>query len=130
MGIIVGFGVPRENNNGRRVIDFCAERGLRRLSVSNTYFEHRSLRKYIRVTRSQDGVEVKTMIDLVLMKKAMLCYVQDGMAVRRMERGLSDHRVVLCKVRLVGTCIKRREVGNGARRSIRREKLREHQYME
>ena len=28
-GIIVAFGVPRENDNGRRVVEFCAERGLR-----------------------------------------------------------------------------------------------------
>ena len=37
--------------------------------------------------------------------------------------------VVLCKVKLVGTWIKRREVVVGARR-IRSEKLREHQYRE
>ena len=33
-----------------------------------------------------------------------------------MGRGLSDHHVVLCKVRSVGTWIKRREVMVGARR--------------
>ena len=33
VGITGGFGVPGENDNDRRVIDFCAERGL---SVSNT----------------------------------------------------------------------------------------------
>ena len=42
------------------------------------------------------------MIDLVLVKKDMLCYVQDVRTVRRMGQGLSDHHVVLCKVRLVG----------------------------
>ena len=44
-------------------------------------------------------VEVKSMIDLVLVKKDVLCYVQD---VRGMGQGLSDHHVVLCKVRSVG----------------------------
>ena len=44
-----------------------------------------------------------------------------------MGRGLSDHYVVKCKVRLVGGWIKRREVVVGARR-IRNEKLRGHQY--
>ena len=44
-----------------------------------------------------------------------------------MECGLSDHHVVLCKVRFVGAWIKRREMLVGARR-IRGEKLREHQY--
>ena len=38
VGITDWFGVPGENDNGRRVLDFCAERGL---SVSNTYFEHK-----------------------------------------------------------------------------------------
>ena len=58
------------------------------------------------------------------MKTHMLQYVQDVRAVRGMERGLSDHYVVLCKVRLVGAWIKRREVVVGATR-IRSEKLRE-----
>ena len=42
------------------------------------------------------------MIDLVLGKKDMLRYVQDVRAGRGMGRGLSDHHVILCKVRLVG----------------------------
>ena len=46
-----------------------------------------------------------------------------------MGRGLSNHYVVLCKVRLVGAWIKRKEVVVGARR-IRSKKLREHQYRE
>ena len=69
------------------------------------------------------------MIDLVLVKRNMLRYVRDVRAVRGMGCGLSDHYVVLCKVRLVGTWTRRREVVVGARR-IRREKLREHQYRE
>ena len=98
-------------------------------SVSITYFEHRSWHKYTRVPRGQDEAEVKSLIDLVLVKKAKLRYVQDVMTVRGMGRGLSDHHVVLCKVKLVPTWIKSREVVNGARR-IRNEKWREHQYME
>ena len=50
-------------------------------------------------------------------------------AVREMEHGLSNHYVVLCKVRLVAALIKRREVMVGYRR-IRNEKRREHQYRE
>ena len=69
------------------------------------------------------------MIDLVLVKRDMLRYVQDVRAVRGMGQDLHDHHAVLCKVRLVGEWIKRREVLVGARR-IRSEKLREHQYGE
>ena len=59
-GITGAFGVPGENENGRRVVEFCAKRGS---CMGNKYFEHKSLHKYTRVARSQDGVEVKSMID-------------------------------------------------------------------
>ena len=49
------------------MVEFCADR----LCVGYTYFKHRSLHKYTRVTRDQDRVEVKSMIDLVLVKKDM-----------------------------------------------------------
>ena len=85
------------------------------------------MHRYTRCARGRDGVEIKSMRHLGLVKRNMLRYVQDVMAVRGMGRDLSDHHVVLCKVRLVGACIKRREVVVGARR-IRNEELREHQY--
>ena len=69
--------------------------------MDNIYFEHKSLHMYTRVARGQDGVEVKTMIDLVLVKKNMLRPVQDVRAVKRIGRGLSVHDVVMCKIRLV-----------------------------
>ena len=50
-------------------MEFCAERGQ---CVGNTYFKQRSLHKYTRVARGQDGMEVKRMIDLVLVKRDML----------------------------------------------------------
>ena len=83
-------------------MEFCTERGL---CVGNTYFKHRSLHKYTRVARGQDGVEIKSMINLVLEKRDMLHYVQDVRAVRG----------VGCKVRLVGAWIKKREVVGAGR---------------
>ena len=59
------FGVPGDNYNLNRA-KFCAEREL---CVGNTYFEHKSLHKYTRVAMGQDEVEVKTVIDLVLMSR-------------------------------------------------------------
>ena len=67
------------------MVKFCTERGM---CVGNTYFKHRSLQKYTRVARGQDGVEIKSMIDLILVKKDVLRYVQDVRVVRGMERGL------------------------------------------
>ena len=56
------------------------------------------------------------MIDLVLVKRDRLRYVQDVRAVRGLGCSLSENYVVLCKVRLVGVWIKWRDVGVGARR--------------
>ena len=53
------------------MIDFC---------VDNTYFEHKSLQKYTRMARGIYGEKVTSMIDLMLVKKDILCYVQDGRA--------------------------------------------------
>ena len=50
-----------------------------------THFKHRSLHKYTRVARGRDGVEIKSMIDLVLVKRDMLQYMQDVRAVGRMN---------------------------------------------
>ena len=86
--------------------------------VGNTYFKHR-------VARGLDSGEIKNMTNLVLVKMDMLLYVKYVRAVRGMRRGLSDHNVILCKIRLVGAWIKRRELVISARR-IRSEKLREH----
>ena len=55
-GITGAFGVPGENDNSRRVVEFCAEKGL---CVGNSYFKHRSLHKYTRVARGQNGVDIR-----------------------------------------------------------------------
>ena len=40
--------------------------------VKKTYFKHRGLHKYTRVARGQQGVDIKSMVDLVLVKRDML----------------------------------------------------------
>ena len=78
--------------------------------------------------RGQNGMKVMNIINLALVKRDLLRHEPEMKAGRGMGQGLSDHHV-LCKVRLVGAWIKRREVVDGARR-IRSERLMEHQYME
>ena len=51
-------------------------------------------------------MEIKCLIDLVLVKKDKLRYVQYVRAVRGMGQDLSEHHVVLCKVRLVGAWLR------------------------
>ena len=46
---------------------------LKGLYVCNNFFKHRSLYKYAIVARGQDGVKVKRMINMVLVKKIMYC---------------------------------------------------------
>ena len=64
------------------------------LCMGDTYFKHKSLHKYTRVARGQDGMDIKRMIDQVLVKRDMLLYEQDVRTVRRMGRVISDHHVV------------------------------------
>ena len=51
-GITGAFGVPGEKYNNRREVDFCSEREV---CVGKPYFKKRSLHKYTRVVRGQDG---------------------------------------------------------------------------
>ena len=69
-GITDAFGISGENGNGRRVVESCEERGL-----CNTYLKHRSVHNYTRVAEGRKGGENKSMIDLVLVKRDMLRYV-------------------------------------------------------
>ena len=48
-GLTGAFGVSGEIDNGRRVVEFCTERGC----VWVTYFEHKRVDKYTRVARSE-----------------------------------------------------------------------------
>src|SRR5678815_4748263 len=93
------------------------------MCVSYTFFNHMSIHKYTRVGVGRDGIEVKSMIDFVLVKK-MLKHVLDVKSVRGLGIGLSDHYVVLCKIKLVGAWMERKvirmEVGK-----IKSEKLSE-----
>ena len=98
-GITGAFGVSEENDNGRRLVEFWAEKGLCVVILSTEIC--------ISTQEWQDGVKVKNMIDILLVKREMLRYVQDVRVVGEMGRCLSDQHVALCKVRLVGAWIKR-----------------------
>ena len=65
----------------------------------------------------------------MLVKNDMLQYMLNVRAATGMRQSLSDNHAVLCKVVLVSTWIKRRQVMNGIRK-IRSKKLREYQYIE
>ena len=54
--------------------------------MGNTYFKYKNLPKYTRLASGQDGVEIKSMIVLVLMKRDMLQYVQECKGGERNEK--------------------------------------------
>ena len=81
VGITAAFGVLGENDNGRRVTDFCAGKYVWVKHTSKT----KSLQKYTMGSRGQDGLEVKRMRDLVLTRKDILHYVQGVKTVRELE---------------------------------------------
>ena len=60
------------------------------------------MHNYAIMARGEDALEVKGMINLVLVKKDILISMLDVKIVRGIGRSFSDHHAVLCKVRLVG----------------------------
>ena len=59
------------------------------------------------VVTGQDGMEVISMIDLLLVTRDMLKYVYDVKTVRELARGILDSSVVLYKNKRVTTWLKR-----------------------
>jgi len=122
-GIVGPFGVPGLNDSGERVMDFCAEREL---CIANTFFKHKDIHKFTFVGRARGGVN-KSMIDYVMVRKEMLRDVCDVLSVRGLGGGLSDHMIVLCKMRMKGVWLKQQRRTNDAVR-IKSERLREEMY--
>ena len=85
------------------------------ICVLNTYFKHKNICKYTRVVRNQDGLEVMSMIDWVLVKRNMLKYKHDVKKVWGMGWGISDYYLTMRKVRLVDTWIKRKKMNRAQR---------------
>ena len=65
-------GVPGENDNGKRVLEFCAERGI---CVGNTYFEYKDMLHY-----EQGGMAVRGMGLGLSDQNSILCKVMFGEA--------------------------------------------------
>ena len=88
----VGFDMDKIGDVKMRIVYFSAKREL---YVGNIHFSHNNVHKFTRV-RDRD----------------ILKFMLDVNKVKRLERGISDRSVVLCKVLLVGTWINRRKEVN------------------
>jgi len=86
-------------------MDFCAEREL---CIANTFFKHKDIHKFTYVARGRGGVN-RSMIDYMMVRKDMLRDVCDVRSIRGLGGGLSDHMIVLCKLRLSGVWIRKEE---------------------
>ena len=92
-GITGAFEAAGKNDNGRRVVEFCEEREV---YVGNIYFKNRSVHKYTRGAGGRDDVEIKNMIDLVLVKRDMLAYAAIYAGCEGSERDGTRHLRPLC----------------------------------
>lgn len=91
--IIGGFGIGERNDRGDRLLDFCAEKGLR---IMNTYFRHAKRHKL--TWNHPNGVH-RSCIDYVLTKKRWSTAVQDVIVRRGADFG-SDHELILANVKI------------------------------
>ena len=96
----------------------CAEK-LRGLCVENTISKHDVKKRYTRYGR--DG-ERNSMIDYVLVRKELLKWVFDVRAAIGLSGGISDHVMVLCRVKFENVWWKPRVKENSESR-IKVEKL-------
>lgn len=109
-GTLGNYGVGDVNENGIRLLEFCACNGL---SISNTFFCHKPLHQY---TWMHPKSKKWHMIDYVLVSKKLMPRVRDSRVFRSVDCW-SDHQYVGCHVD-VGRC--KRRITTDSIRSLRR----------
>ena len=101
---VVGkWGVPGVNENGEWLKRVCAGKGM---FVANTCFKHRDAHRY---SWWRDGDErVRSLIDYVCVDERLKGRILDARVRRGRAFGMSDHGVVVARVRMCGRWKKRR----------------------
>ena len=97
------FGVPNENGKG---VDDCTEKGL---AIGNTYFKHKCILVYNKASSGTEEREFKSMV--TVKRDTAICAQCDDSE----RNGTRDRRSLLCKMKLVGTIIRREEVDRAER---------------
>ena len=85
------------NENGRKLIEMCSEK---RLSVGNTVFEKKEVHKFTCASGLDDR---KSLLDLIVVQKEERNKLLDVNVLRGVGEGISDHQLVIAKIR----CLKR-----------------------
>ena len=83
-----GCGEETCNDNGRRLLEFCASNGM---IISNTWYQHKEIHQFTWECR---GRGLKSIIDYFLVKRGERSTVRDTKVVRGAEIS-SDHYLVL-----------------------------------
>ncbi len=100
-GVVGQWGVPATTDgNGSSLVDLCAGKGL---LIANTFFKHKMIYRYTwRGVRRMNGemVERKAMIDYMCVDERMRMQVLDARVFRGWGRELSDHHIVIAKVKI------------------------------
>ncbi|KAK7872016.1 hypothetical protein R5R35_004529 [Gryllus longicercus] len=89
-GFVGPFGEEIVNDNGKRILYLCKEL---KYCVANTFFQHKDIHKYTRIDPSRD---IKSIIDLVIVRKERKMKIKDVRVFRQPECG-SDHNMVVGK---------------------------------
>lgn len=106
---VVGrFGEEIKNDNGNRLINLCREKEY---IIANTIFSHKNIHKY---TWENPTRGLKSIIDLIIVKKNRRMVVQDVRVHRKPECG-TDHHMVVGKFLLFGN--NRQKSKNGINQS-------------
>jgi len=116
-------GVGQVNGNGLKLLSFCASNDL---SVSNTFFMHKSAHKY---TWQHPGGRHKHMIDYVLVNRRFLSSVLDTRVFRGACSVDSDHYLVVSSIRVKLSRSRLQKKSNGVKRvnveALRQEPMRD-----
>ena len=111
-GVLGGWGVPAVvDENGSALVDICAGKGL---AIANTFFRHKLIHRYTwRVLRRTNGIlnERKAMIDYVCVDGRMRRQVMDARAWRVWGNGISDHYLVVARIRVQKKWVRGRQRG-------------------
>ena len=93
---VVGrFGEETKNDNGNRLINLCREQEY---VIANTKFQHKEIHKY---TWENPTRGLKSIIDLIIVRKNRKMVVQDVRVHRKPECG-TDHHMVVGKFLIFG----------------------------
>lgn len=89
---VVGrYGDDDENDNGERILQLCYQQDL---TILNSRFKHKKIHTY---TWEQRTRNLRSILDLIIMKQQRSCIVKDVRAYRGPECG-TDHKMVKAEI--------------------------------